>query len=299
MSGLVRIRFDRLRIARALLARRVAVVDRVAQEPRRRAPTACAPGPGRAPWSGRGRGRAPRGRAASVSSTGRLNASDLPLAVPVVTIVWPRRAAPSASAWWDQSALDPGARERLAQRRVEVVRDRRRSRPPARRSRAVATSSLVAAAVSSTASQGYGASARWPRLAIVRSDLIRPFHHAQFPPELLRERKRETGHRGAARSRGGGHGRPDRRAAPALDGLIDQVLVVDAASRDGTAEIAGGAGAEVHQEAELLPEFGRVLGKGDAMWRALDGGRGRPGRLPRLRHARLRAATSPPGCSGR
>ena len=51
--------------------------------------------------------------------------------------------------------------------------------------------------------------------------------------------------------------------------LIDQILVVDSNSRDGTAEIAERAGAEVHQEAELLPEFGQVLGKGDAMWRAL------------------------------
>ena len=42
-----------------------------------------------------------------MSSTGRLNASDLPLAVPVVTIVWPRRALSSASAWWDQSASIP------------------------------------------------------------------------------------------------------------------------------------------------------------------------------------------------
>ena len=54
-----------------------------------------------------------------------------------------------------------------------------------------------------------------------------------------------------------------------LDGLVDQILVVDAASRDGTAEIAAALGAEVHQESELLPEFGRPLGKGDAMWRAL------------------------------
>jgi glucosyl-3-phosphoglycerate synthase len=54
-----------------------------------------------------------------------------------------------------------------------------------------------------------------------------------------------------------------------LEGLIDQVLVVDAASQDGTAEIAASLGADVHQEADLLPEFGQVLGKGDAMWRAL------------------------------
>jgi glucosyl-3-phosphoglycerate synthase len=52
-------------------------------------------------------------------------------------------------------------------------------------------------------------------------------------------------------------------------GLIDQVLVVDAASADGTATIARSAGAEVFQEAELLPETGPVEGKGDAMWRAL------------------------------
>jgi glucosyl-3-phosphoglycerate synthase len=52
-------------------------------------------------------------------------------------------------------------------------------------------------------------------------------------------------------------------------GVIDQLLVVDAASEDGTAEIARRAGASVVQEAELLPETGPVLGKGDAMWRAL------------------------------
>jgi len=52
-------------------------------------------------------------------------------------------------------------------------------------------------------------------------------------------------------------------------GLIDQVLVVDASSADGTATIARSAGAEVFQEAELLPETGPVEGKGDAMWRAL------------------------------
>lgn len=52
-------------------------------------------------------------------------------------------------------------------------------------------------------------------------------------------------------------------------GAIDEVVVVDAASPDGTAEVARRAGAVVHQEAELLPEHGPVLGKGDAMWRAL------------------------------
>ena len=52
-------------------------------------------------------------------------------------------------------------------------------------------------------------------------------------------------------------------------GVIDEIVVIDAASADGTAEVARQAGATVHQEAALLPQFGAVLGKGDAMWRAL------------------------------
>jgi glucosyl-3-phosphoglycerate synthase len=52
-------------------------------------------------------------------------------------------------------------------------------------------------------------------------------------------------------------------------GAIDQVLVVDGGSSDGSAEIARAAGADVQQQARLLPHYGPVLGKGDAMWRAL------------------------------
>jgi glucosyl-3-phosphoglycerate synthase len=58
---------------------------------------------------------------------------------------------------------------------------------------------------------------------------------------------------------------------PIVESIQDagQVLVVDAASADGTADVATRAGAQVVQEADLQPEFGPVLGKGDAMWRAL------------------------------
>jgi glucosyl-3-phosphoglycerate synthase len=52
-------------------------------------------------------------------------------------------------------------------------------------------------------------------------------------------------------------------------GAIDELLVVDADSQDGTAQIAERAGASVVQERELMSEMGPVLGKGDAMWRAL------------------------------
>ncbi|HTA12143.1 MAG TPA: glucosyl-3-phosphoglycerate synthase [Solirubrobacteraceae bacterium] len=52
-------------------------------------------------------------------------------------------------------------------------------------------------------------------------------------------------------------------------GAIDEIVVVDAASADGTAALAERAGARVLQEAELVASHGPVLGKGDAMWRAL------------------------------
>jgi glucosyl-3-phosphoglycerate synthase len=104
--------------------------------------------------------------------------------------------------------------------------------------------------------------------------VIRSFHHSQFPPELLRGRKRETVSvvlptREVADTIG-----PLVDRLLTLGDLIDQILVIDAGSRDGTAALAAGIGAEVHQESEVLPQFGRVLGKGDAMWRALAVARG-------------------------
>ena len=67
---------------------------------------------------------------------------------------------------------------------------------------------------------------------------------------------------------------PARECAATVGPIVQaidagQVLVVDAASADGTADVAKRAGAEVVQQADLLADFGPVLGKGDAMWRAL------------------------------
>jgi glucosyl-3-phosphoglycerate synthase len=56
--------------------------------------------------------------------------------------------------------------------------------------------------------------------------------------------------------------------------LVDQVMLVDADSTDGTGDIARGYGAEVYSENELLPAFGPAQGKGDAMWRSLSVARG-------------------------
>jgi glucosyl-3-phosphoglycerate synthase len=103
--------------------------------------------------------------------------------------------------------------------------------------------------------------------------VIRTFHHSAYPVELLRERKQAPATvilptREVADTIG-----TIVEALAALE-LFDQILVVDAASQDGTAELARALGAEVHQESELLPEFGQALGKGDAMWRALSVARG-------------------------
>ena len=96
------------------------------------------------------------------------------------------------------------------------------------------------------------------------------FSHKEFPPERIAAERRETVSvclpaRDEARTIG-----PILEALLKLrhSGVIDQVVVVDHSS-DATADIARGLGAEVHDQEQLQPELGPVLGKGDAMWRAL------------------------------
>jgi glucosyl-3-phosphoglycerate synthase len=60
----------------------------------------------------------------------------------------------------------------------------------------------------------------------------------------------------------------------ARTGLPDQVIVIDADSPDGTADVARAHGAEVYSENELMRDYGPAQGKGDAMWRALSVARG-------------------------
>ena len=58
--------------------------------------------------------------------------------------------------------------------------------------------------------------------------------------------------------------------APLRDaGLLDELVVVDADSPDGTAAVAREHGARVLSESALCPRLGPCLGKGDAMWRAV------------------------------
>ena len=127
--------------------------------------------------------------------------------------------------------------------------------------------------------------------------MIRGFSHADFPLDLLLRSKQATLTVVLpAREVADTVGEIVERIL-GLDGLVDQVLVVDADSADGSAEIARAAGAEVVSEGDLggraltrsedddphgpppavrdaLAAFGPVRGKGDAMWRALAAVRG-------------------------
>ena len=51
--------------------------------------------------------------------------------------------------------------------------------------------------------------------------------------------------------------------------LIDEVVVVDSGSVDATAEEAAAAGARVVCQRDVLPAYGDVPGKGEALWKAL------------------------------
>jgi glucosyl-3-phosphoglycerate synthase len=53
-------------------------------------------------------------------------------------------------------------------------------------------------------------------------------------------------------------------------GLVDEVVVIDDGSTDGTADAARDAGAQVFAEASVLPEAGAGSGKGNALWKSLD-----------------------------
>ena len=57
-------------------------------------------------------------------------------------------------------------------------------------------------------------------------------------------------------------------------GLVDELIVVDCSSSDGTPEIAAEAGATVHDVAALVPEIPVVRGKGEALWRSLSAVKG-------------------------
>jgi glucosyl-3-phosphoglycerate synthase len=51
--------------------------------------------------------------------------------------------------------------------------------------------------------------------------------------------------------------------------LVDELVVIDSGSTDRTASVAAAAGARVVHVDEILPEHGRIPGKGEALWKSL------------------------------
>src|SRR5215831_4901560 len=56
--------------------------------------------------------------------------------------------------------------------------------------------------------------------------------------------------------------------------LVDQIIVADADSTDGTPDIARRYGVEVYSENDLMSHYGKAKGKGDALWRSLSVAKG-------------------------
>ncbi len=101
----------------------------------------------------------------------------------------------------------------------------------------------------------------------------RRYDATDFPIDRLKRLKRETSiavvipTKECAATIAGVLARTVRPLAQA--GLVDEIVVIDCDSTDGTAEVAEAAGARVVQQDEVLAEAGPALGKGDAMWRSL------------------------------
>jgi glucosyl-3-phosphoglycerate synthase len=101
-------------------------------------------------------------------------------------------------------------------------------------------------------------------------DRSHTFHHSAFSPERL------SSHAAAsvslclpARNEASTIGAILERLQPLRDArIVDEIVVVDN-STDRTGEVARAGGAVVYDQEELIAELGPVMGKGDAMWRAL------------------------------
>jgi glucosyl-3-phosphoglycerate synthase len=109
----------------------------------------------------------------------------------------------------------------------------------------------------------------------------RTYHHRDYDPhELLREKERQ--------GLGISLVIPALNEAPTIGSivrsarrdmmerlpLVDELLVMDSNSTDGTAERAAEAGALVVQDREIRPDLEQMYGKGEAMWKSLFATRG-------------------------
>jgi glucosyl-3-phosphoglycerate synthase len=104
----------------------------------------------------------------------------------------------------------------------------------------------------------------------------RTYHHRDYDPRRLVEEKERQGCRISlcipALNEGatiGGIVRSVRRHLIERVPLVDELVVMDSNSADGTAERAAEAGALVIQDREVRPDLEEMYGKGEAMWKSL------------------------------
>lgn len=104
----------------------------------------------------------------------------------------------------------------------------------------------------------------------------RTSHWQDWPPERLLAAKRAAGTRISvvipARNEERTVGRVVaalRQALLTATPLVDEIIVVDSDSTDGTARAAERAGAAVHRARDIAPALGSYPGKGEALWKSL------------------------------
>jgi glucosyl-3-phosphoglycerate synthase len=104
----------------------------------------------------------------------------------------------------------------------------------------------------------------------------RTSHWQDWPPERLLAAKRAAGTRISvvipARNEERTVGRVVaalRQALVTATPLVDEIIVVDSDSTDGTARAAERAGAVVHRARDIAPALGSYPGKGEALWKSL------------------------------
>jgi glucosyl-3-phosphoglycerate synthase len=103
----------------------------------------------------------------------------------------------------------------------------------------------------------------------------RTSHWRDWPAERLADRKQELGVTVSvvipARNEQATVGEVVSRIArmAAETGLVDELVVIDSDSTDGTAAAAAKAGAMVHRARDVAPHLDAFPGKGEALWKSL------------------------------
>jgi glucosyl-3-phosphoglycerate synthase len=104
----------------------------------------------------------------------------------------------------------------------------------------------------------------------------RTSHWQDWPPERLLAAKHATGTRISVVIPARNEERTVGRVVAALrqallmaTPLVDEIIVVDSDSTDGTARAAERAGAVVHRARDIAPALGSYPGKGEALWKSL------------------------------